>query len=116
MPFKKNGGSDKEQKRIMYKSLCLSYMSFIPYGSEQSAPPCCVPSPAHLMSTPRFLGPLQLSSFSVLPINPRVSNQLSVGVLACEGGERVLTMPASCPLSSPVCQAFSDATVLANPD
>lgn len=35
----------------------------------QSAPPCCVPSTAHLRFTHVFLAPLQLSSFSVPPIN-----------------------------------------------
>lgn len=71
--------------------------------------PLLLTSCPHLDSWYLFSFPLSLVCPS---INHRVSNQLSTGVLACEGGAPVLTMPVSCPLSSPVCQAFSDATVL----
>lgn len=56
-----------------------------------------------------FSSPLSLFHPSI-----RVSSQLSIGMLACKGGEprSVFTTTVSCPLSSPVCQAFSDAAVL----
>lgn len=67
-----------------------------------------------LMSTPGLLVLLQLSSFSVPPINHSLKPTLPW--CACLQGWRtklsLLTMPVSCPLSSPVCQAVSDATVL----
>lgn len=67
-----------------------------------------------LISTPGLLVLLQLSSFSVPPTNHSLKPTLPW--CACLQGWRtklcLLTMPVSCPLSSPVCQAFSDATVL----
>lgn len=111
----------------MYKSPCASSMPFIPICVKaessslfQSAPPCCrallpVVFPplltwgSHMYSWHLFSSPLSLFRPSI-----RVSSQLSIGMLACKGGEprSVFTTTVSCPLSSPVCQAFSDAAVL----
>lgn len=67
-----------------------------------------------LMSIPGLLILLQLSSFSAPPDNQSLKPILPW--CACLQGWRtklwVLTVPVSCPLFSPVCQTFSDATVL----
>lgn len=94
---------------MVYKSLCPSSMSFTHMCQNRALLPL-VFTDGHTW-TP---GLLQLSSFSVPPINHSLKPTLPW--CACLPGWRtklcLLTMPVSCPLSSPVCQAFSDATIL----